>query len=179
MKIPVNQHITATLTALALLLSVSSRVDAQTTEPQQTVGDDFYRNTYFAIGLNAGLLSGAGLSARASFPGGLTGQTTFFVMTFGQYLHFNIGGEIQYAFDRGANGRLYSLLGFGYYDSHSDKPEKPGNRIANPFRTGIGIGYEWFTSEKVVVSLSGAITYFPSTGEVYPLPELGFFYYFR
>lgn len=179
MNILLKKYITVTIVALAILSINSLTVAAQTTQTQQTIGEDLYNNTYFAIGANAGLLSGTGLAARVSFPGGFTSQAAFFVMTFGQYTHFNIGGEIQYAFDRGSSGRLYSMLGLGFYSSTSDKPEKPGNRIANPFRTGLGIGYEWFTSEKVVVSLSGAITYFPSTGEVYPLPELGLFYYFR
>ncbi len=152
--------------------------DVETGEPV-TVGDNFYRNTYFAVGLNAGLLSGAGIGARMSFPGGLAAQTSFFATSFGDYFHFNIGGEVQYAFDRNADGRLYSLLGVGFYSSRSDDETKPGNRIANPFRAGLGVGYEWFTTRSLVVSISGALTYFPSTGEVYPLPELGMYYYFR
>src|SRR4051794_20480059 len=39
-----------------------------------TVGMDFKNNTYYAVGANIGLLSGAGLAARASFPGGFAAQ---------------------------------------------------------------------------------------------------------
>jgi hypothetical protein len=92
--------------------------------------------------------------------------------------HFNIGGEVQYAFSRSDAGRLYSLLGMGFYGTWAEDTAR-GNVIANPFRIGIGIGYEYFTSPNFVISFAGAITYFPNTSEFFPLPEVGFFYYFR
>ena len=169
------------------------RLDAQFSTPPpaaapsrldtiSTVGEDFNRNTYFAVGGNFGLLSGMGLAGRASFPGGFAGQIAFFALSVpgDKYgTHFNVGGELQYAFSRNNSGRLYSLLGLGYFDTSYQDTAYSGNAIANPFRIGVGIGYEYFTSANFVISISGAITYFPTTSEFFPIPQLGFFYYFR
>src|SRR5512133_3805603 len=95
-----------------VIIAAASNLSAQFSTPappptptpqdtMSTVGMDFLRNTYYAVGLNVGLLSGAGLSGRAVFPGGIGAQLTFFAVsvpgqTYGT--HFNIGGELQYAF---------------------------------------------------------------------------------
>ena len=167
---------------LLALFCIGSGLHAQTTPavPADTLtGNDFYRRQAFGIGLSASLISGAGLSGRATFPGGFITQASFFVITVGEWTHFNIGGEVQYSFIRQPDWRLYSMLGMGFYTSTSDDTTKPGNRIANPFRMGLGIGYEWFASEQFVVSLGGALSYFPSTGQFLPTPEVGLFFYFR
>lgn len=180
------------LTLMIVAASSSARAQFSTTptpvptppvpDTMSTVGDDFNRNSYYAIGLNIGLLSGAGLAGRASFPNGLAAQLAFFVVTVpGEKYstHFNIGGELQYAFSRNRSGRVYGLFGVGYYDTGYQDTAFSGNAIANPIRLGLGLGYEYFTSPNFVISLSGAITYFPTTSEFFPLPEIGFFYYFR
>ena len=172
--------------SLLLLCCVASGLRAQTPTPEAPAPGpatdpegDFYRTTAYGIGLNVGLVTGAGISGRGTFPGGFVAQGTFFVMTLGDWTHFNVGGEVQYSFIRNPDWRLYSLLGMGVYSSTTDDTTKPGNRIANPFRTGLGIGYEWFAGDQFVVSIAGALTYFPTTGEVLPTPEVGFFFYFR
>jgi len=176
-----------TLTALLLLVlgaAGSGRLCAQTSTPIAVAdtaanAQDYYRIPSYGVGLMAGLISGAGISGRATFPGGFAAQATFFVMTAGQWTHFNVGGEAQYAFIRQTDWRLYSLLGAGIYSSVTDDTLRPGNRIANPFRLGLGIGYEKFLGPQFVFSIAGALTYFPSTGEVLPTPEAGFYFYFR
>jgi len=165
---------------MMFLLCIGSGLHAQTPDTTVTgTGSDFYRTTAFGIGLNVGLVSGAGLSGRGTFPGGFIVQGSFFVITLGEWTHFNIGAEAQYSMIRNPDWRLYSLLGMGYYNSTTDDTARPGNRIANPFRTGLGIGYEWFAGDQFVISIAGALTYFPSTGEFLPTPEAGLFFYFR
>jgi hypothetical protein len=186
-----NRHVLSIL-CLVIAMATAPRLQAQfsTTPPpspagpdtMSTVGQDFLNNSYYAVGLNVGLLSGAGLAARASWPAGWAGQFAFFALSvpgekYGT--HFNLGGELQYAFNRNRSGRLYSLLGMGYYDTSYQDTAFSGNAIANPFRIGLGIGYEYFTTSNFVISLSGAITYFPTTSEFFPIPELGMFYYFK
>ncbi|MBC8145485.1 MAG: hypothetical protein H7X80_07855 [bacterium] len=175
--------VTATSSMRAQFGSTPAPTPVAPPDSMSTVGDDFNRNPYYAVGMNVGLLSGAGLGARASWPGGLAAQFAFFALSVpgDKYsTHFNIGGELQYSFSRNRSGRLYSLLGFGYYSTgYQDTAFGDGNAVANPFRTGIGIGYEYFTSPNFVISLSGAITFFPSTSEWFPIPEVGFFYYFK
>jgi hypothetical protein len=190
----IYRHVLLILSLVLMAMATAPRLGAQfSTTPaptpapapdtMSTVGDDFNRHTYYAVGLNIGLLSGSGLAARASFPGGLAGQMAFFAVSVpgDKYsTHFNIGGELQYSFSRNRSGRLYSLLGLGFYDTgYQDTTFGDGSAIANPFRIGIGIGYEYFTSPNFVISISGAITYFPTTSEFFPLPELGLFYYFK
>jgi hypothetical protein len=169
------------LILFVLLLCVSASGLAQTTPPALdttgTVGEDFYRNIYFAVGLHASRVSGAGISGRLSLPKGYTFQLTTFVVTLGKYTHFNIGAEGQYAFIRDADSRFYSLLGAGFYTSSMDGRE--GNVIRDPFAMELGFGYEYFTSRNFVISLSGGISWFPETSKVYPLPQVGFFFYFR
>jgi hypothetical protein len=179
---------------VAIFLTVSAAARAQFTTPSttpppsapdtmSTVGEDLMRNTYFAVGLNVGLLSGAGLAGRVSFPGGFSAQAAFFIVSvpgddYGT--HFNIGGEAQYAFARTNSGRLYSVLGLGYYStSRSDSARSGQEAIANPFRIGVGLGYEWFTTRNFVISTALAVTLFTATGDFVPVPEIGFFYYFR
>lgn len=171
------------LICLPFLILSMIPLRAQTSTPiaaaDSVGGEDFYRNPSYGVGLNVGLVSGAGLSGRATFPGGFAAQASFFIMTLGQWTHFNIGGEAEYAFIRKNDWRLYSLLGMGFYSSRTDDTTRPGNRIANPFRIGLGLGYEWFAGEQFVIALSGALTYFPTTSEFYPTPQAGFFFYFR
>jgi hypothetical protein len=133
----------------------------------------------YAAGLNFGLISGAGLSGRFHHPVGVELQLTFALLSVGSYFHTNVGIEGQYGFIRNRDERFYALLGGGLYSSTSSDTTLPGNRIANPFRFGFGFGYEYFLSRQFVMSLSGALSVFPSTGEVLPTPEIGFFFYFR
>jgi hypothetical protein len=175
------------LLAVITMITIVGNVHAQPptsmtpADSTGTIGEDFYRNTYFAIGASLSRLSGTGLSGRMSLPGGMTVQTTFFLMTIGKYFHFNIGGEVQYAFVRNKSGRLYAMLGLGYYSStfKDETTGKTEEAIADPFAIGLGFGYEFFVSAPVVVSLAAPITYFPETGKVFPLPQIGFYYYFR
>jgi len=158
---------------------VEAQIDTSEALPGATVGSDFYNNTYFAVGLNASLLSGAGLSGRVSFPRGFSAQLSSFVISTGGVLFFNVGAEGQYAFTQGDVGRLYGLVGLGYYLSDREDTTKPGNRIASPFRLGAGVGYEWFTTRNISFNVALGFTWFVEESKVWPLPELGFHYYFR
>ena len=122
------------LLALTLLLALplvtlSAQIDDSETLPGETVGSDFYNSTYGAIGIHLSMLSGTGLSGRVTFPNRLAVQTSTFVIAIGGITHFNIGGELQYAFTQGDGGRLFALAGVGFYSSTSDEPEKPGNQF--------------------------------------------------
>jgi hypothetical protein len=139
----------------------------------------YYRDYTFGVGLNAGLFSGAGLSGRFLMPQGLAFQLSFFVISVGQWTHFNIGGEAQYSFARRDDWRLYSVLGMGYYTSTTSDTAFPGNRIAEPFRLGLGVGYEWFVGEQFTLDGALALTYFASTSKFLPTPRFAMHFYFR
>ena len=167
------------LAMILLTTGAEAQIDTSKSVPGSTVGSDFYNNSYFAIGLHASLLSGAGLNGKMSFPKGFSIQATTFIISIGGITHFNVGGEGQYAFTQGDGGRLYGLVGAGYYLSTSDDSAKDGNRIKSPVHLGAGIGYEWFTSRNVAFDLSAAFTWFVAESKVAPLPSIGFHYYFR
>lgn len=171
--------------ALICMVALSGTSAAQMDEgapadDRGNVSQQFYDNTYFAVGLNLSRFSGTGIGGRLSLPRGLTIQAATFVVTLGEYTHFNVGGEAQYAFLRNRSGRFYALLGMGYYHSTSSKEEKPGNRIQEPLTVGLGLGYEWFLTPHIAFNLGvGAITWFSNTNTVFPTPELGLYFYFK
>lgn len=168
------------LTVLLVLVSTNLLLQAQDTQTKKDSTDDFYyRGNYFGAGLNAGLLSGAGLSGRYVYEKGFVFGGTFFAITAGDWFHYNLGAEVQYSFVREQDNRFYAILGLGYYSSTTEDAAFPGNRIANPFRMGVGIGYEWFLNRRFALSPSLSITYFPTTSQVIPIPQVGLFMYFK
>lgn len=134
---------------------------------------------YYGIGLYGSLLSGAGLSGRMVLADRFTIQLTTFVFANSSLTHFNAGLEGQYNFAKGSVGRLYGLGGFGYYLSTSSDSLKPGNRVAEPFRTGLGVGGDLLLADNFAVDGALAFHWFVATGKVLPLPTFGFHYYFR
>ncbi len=170
------------LFTLLLILGSSTILSAQDDPLEsggETVGSDFYNNTYFAIGAHLSFLSGTGLSTRVTFPNRVAAQLSTFVIAVGGVTHFNIGAEGQFAFTQGDGGRLFGLVGGGYYLSNSDEPNKPGNRIKSPVHLGAGIGYEWFLSRNASFDLALPFTWFVEEGRVFPLPSLSLHYYFK
>lgn len=168
--------------ALLILLGGSTMMTAQGDPLEgegRTVGGDFYNNTYFAIGAHLSFLSGTGLSTRVTFPNRVAVQLSTFVIAVGGITHFNLGAEGQFAFTQGDGGRLFGLVGTGYYLSNSDEPAKPGNRIKSPLHLGAGIGYEWFLSRNASFDLALPFTWFVDEGRVFPLPSLSVHYYFK
>lgn len=159
--------------------SLQAQIDESDSIPGETVGSDFENNLYFAVGVHASLLSGAGLSGRVSFPHGVAAQLTSFVISAGGITHFNVGAEGQYSFIQGDGGRLYGLVGAGYYLSTSSDTSKPGNRIKSPVHLGLGVGYEIFLSRNSSLSFALPFTWFIEDQKVGPIPSVSFFYYFR
>lgn len=139
-------------------------------------GKEIAQKLSFFLGLNVGLTSGAGIDVGAMFPVGVETHANFFAISIGGYFHYNVGVEGRYDLIRKKDWQLYALLGMSYYSSElrddKEAEEKPGNRVANPFRLGTGIGYGFYAGDQFIISLSGALTVFPTTGEVLPIPQL-------
>lgn len=174
--------------AVLLVLAAASRLAAQaagTTPESDDLSDtltrsSFYRRISYGVGMNASLYSGAGLSGRVMFPQGVGAQLSFFAISIGGYTHFNVGAEGQYSFIRKRDHRLYGVLGMSLYSSvERDDTTDRGNVVANPFRLGLGVGYEWFPGEDFAMHIAGALTYFPETKEFLPIPGIGFHFYFH
>jgi len=136
--------------------------------------DIFKDRTFWAAGIHVGLLSGLGLSGRFHPPGRFAFQLTGGGIGVGEAVTYNFGGEAQFDFDSDGRSRFYGFLAASYYYWE----DKAGEQDIGPFRTGLGIAYEWNIAEKLIFMANLGITYF-STGTVLPLPQAGFYYYFN
>jgi hypothetical protein len=169
--------------ALAFIVAVIGAImpvraqDGGTTPPP-TVADRMQQEQFWAVGLQAGITTGMGLSVRTVFP------NRFAVEAQGGYLSvsdgvWSAGIEGQFQLDYAYDHRLYALAGFGaFFDG--DTASK--NTLKQPTRLGIGIGYEYFMGQKTVLGFEVPITFFIGGGEkvqVLPIPQLQFMYYFN
>ena len=179
---------TFTLLVFAILLAsvapLAAQIQEATAVPITTPQEerDLYkdRETLWAIGLHGGLLSGMGLGLRMNYSQRFGFQLVGGAMTWKDKFVYSVGFEGQFDFDTAKRSRLYALAAVGFYDNGEEEP-KPGDedkRLKGPLRAGLGVGYEWAVSDKMVLMANGAFTYF-SNGSFLPLPQLGIFYYFR
>ncbi|MFZ1573082.1 MAG: hypothetical protein IPP08_07955 [Chlorobiota bacterium] len=170
------------LTIIILLTSESfllSQTNLNNVSKADSSDDFYYRGNYFGAGVRLGLTSGTGLTGRFVSEKGFVIGASVFAITLGDWTHFNFGAEGQYSFIREKDSRYYATLGLAYFNSTTDEVGYPGNRIANPFRIGLGIGYEWFLNKRFATSFALPITYFPSTSQILPLPEISLQMYFK
>ncbi len=127
-----------------------------------------------SLGLQAGLLSGAGISGRVSFSNQLVLEATAFFISFGN-VWYNIGGEVQYTLNDSHDSRLYALAGAGYYRNDNDSGM---NEFTSPTRVGIGVGYEWIIDKRMSFGIELPFTMFIGDAiRVYPIPQLQFMYF--
>ncbi len=157
-----------------------------------SVRESFKDETYFGIGLQAGLTTGMGITFSSNFPNRLGAEMTVGYLGFGDVTLFSMGAEGQFYLDDAGNSRLYALLGGGYYYAVTDTAQtddkgkkmpqiNEANGGPGAGRIGLGIGYEWAISKKMTLSLEIPITLFfgGPKSNVYPLPQLAMLYYFR
>ncbi|CAN5402959.1 hypothetical protein BH10BAC6_BH10BAC6_07780 [soil metagenome] len=131
-------------------------------------------HTQGSLGLQAGLMSGAGISGRVQFTNGLALEATAFFISFGN-VWYNIGGEVQYTLNDEHESRLYALAGAGYYRNDNDSGS---NEFTSPTRVGIGVGYEWILNKRMSLGIELPFTMFIGDAiRVYPIPQLQFMYF--
>lgn len=147
---------------------------------EESIGSKLKGQTLFAVGLQAGLLSGAGLVGRVHLPNRMGAQLAFGIISLGDNTYWDVGGEFQYSFSSGSTDHLYGLAGLGYYYS-STSDTTSGNELERPFRIGFGVGYEWFVSSNLVFNINLPITFFlgGDKAQILPLPQVGLLYYFQ
>jgi hypothetical protein len=129
----------------------------------------------WGVGVHAGLLSGIGLGVRFHPVGRLSAQLVGGGIKIDENFYASIGTEGQFDLDVMEGSRLYALLGFGWYQDTKDDDAEGDN----PLRLGAGIGYEWAVSSKMVFLGSLNFTYFLKSGDFWPMPQIGIFYYFK
>lgn len=169
------------LIAIMALMVTSAARSQETVDPlpaPTTLIEVMQHEQYWAVGLQAGITTGMGLSVRTVFP------NRFAIEAQGGYLSvsdgvWSAGVEAQFQLDYAFDHRLYALAGAGaFFDGDSSST----NTLEQPTRLGIGIGYEYFVGRKSVLGLEVPITFFIGGGkkmQVLPLPQLQFMYYFN
>jgi hypothetical protein len=135
----------------------------------------FLTSDMWAVGLQAGLMSGTGLGVRFHPMGRFGGQFVGGGIKTGERTAYSFGLEGQFDFDVMDRSRFYGYLGGGFY--HSKVTD--GDNIKAPWRFGLGVAYEWSISRKLIFNASGALTFFSNGEGVLPLPQVGLWYYFN
>lgn len=163
--------------ALAFIPAISTQSTAQIASHE----DYYLTKTHFGVGLQAGLLSGMGLSVRfhphARYGFELSGGA----FKGGDNLLASIGAEAQYDFDWKEKNRFYGFVGFGYYQN-GEEDKNPlsddDDKLKGPVRAGFGVGYDWEFSTTLILSAELGLTWF-SDGPFLPLPQVGISYLFN
>jgi hypothetical protein len=130
------------------------------------------RENVFGLGLWGGPATGLGLSFRHHLPSQVSYMITGGIIKVDEKLSYDIGVEGQFDLARSSTNRFFVAAGFGYFYSG-----KETNRMNAPTRLGLGIGGEFAVSPGIHTTIEAMFTYF-SDGNVLPLPQLGFHYYF-
>ncbi|MGB5875435.1 MAG: hypothetical protein WBH56_17065, partial [Bacteroidota bacterium] len=88
-------------------------------------------------------------------------------------LYYSVGLELQFDLIRKETDRVFIAAAGGYY--HSGKSGE--NSIEGPGRLGLGVGGELYLGAGFHGTGEILFSYF-SDGNVLPLPQIGFYYYF-
>lgn len=157
---------------IALLFFVAfAAANAQVVLPEKGQEPGLQENV-FGLGVWGGPATGLGLSFRHHLPSQLSYMVTGGIIKVDEKLSYDIGVEAQFDLARGGTNRFFVAGGFGYYYSG-----KNGNEMNAPTRVGAGIGGEFAVTPGMHMTIELMFTYF-SNGNVLPLPQIGFHYYF-
>ena len=155
--------------ALAILATFAA--DAQVILPEKGQEPGLSTNV-FGLGLWGGPATGLGLSFRHHLPSQLSYMVTGGIIKVDDRLSYDIGAEAQFDLVRNSTNRFFVAGGVGHYYSGRN-----GNEMDAPTRVGVGIGGEFAVTPGIHTTVELMFTFF-SNGNVLPLPQLGFHYYF-
>ena len=168
----VHRILRSLLKQLAVVGVMLSFADAQVIMPSSQTTS--IRQNVFGLGFFGGASGGLGLSFRHHLPSPLSYQVTGGIIKVDGKLRSDIGFEAQYDLARGGGTRFFVVGGIAYYYSGGDNK----NDMTAPTRAGFGLGGEWVMSGGLHFVAEGMFTFF-SDGNIYPLPQFGFYYYFN
>ena len=159
-----------------LLISVLISLMALTAHSQVILPDKGQeaglRENVFFFFFWGGAATGLGLSFRHHLPSQLSYMVTGGIVKVDEKLSYDIGLEAQFDLARSSTNRFYVAAGVGQYYSGKGR-----NEMEAPTRAGFGIGGEFAVSPGMHTTVEAMFTFF-SNGNVLPLPQLGFHYYF-
>ncbi len=161
---------------LALILLAVSVSEAQINVSDSTIlKPKRFSENIFGIGVHASLTSGLGLSFRQRLAGtAIAYQITGGIIKAGSFFYYDLGAEFQLDLSGSDNDRVYVIGGAGYYFKGEAR-----NELKTPTRIGVGIGYEFSLTKQIGASAGLLISGFLPNGDILPLPQLGFHYFFK
>lgn len=156
---------------LVAILRALGAVEARAQDPSARGNWNQSHDPYVAaIGLAGGMSSGTGLSVRwpalpqtmVSLTGGVWGES--------DDLAWNVGVEAHLVLRQVGRMRILAGPALALY---SDDSDDEANTNAS-----IGIGLEYLFRPRISAKLDVGFTYLSDSGNVYPLPQAGVFFYF-
>lgn len=163
------------------IVGITTTTNAQSVEPmltsETTVGEMLRTETLYALGVQAGLTTGSGISFRASLPNRFAFELNAMYFSTGKPF-WNIGGEVQYLLSNETNFKFYAMAGAGLFYSGTDIST---NGLGQPFRFGIGPGFEYYIAPMAAIGAELPISAWVATNNtvVIPTPQVHFMYYFK
>ena len=154
-----------------LMISATALTHSQVVLPEKGQ-EPGLRENVFGLGFWGGPTTGLGLSFRHHLPSQFSYMVSGGIVKADKRLMYDIGIEAQFDLVRSATNRFFIAGGCGQYYSGKD-----GNEMDAPTRAGLGLGGEFAVTPGIHTTIEAMFTYF-SNGDVLPLPQIGFHYYF-
>ena len=160
--------------AVLCLTAINSIAQPIATDSLVSKPKHFSENV-FGIGLHASLVSGMGVSFRHRLAGtSIAYQINGGIIKISGSLYYSIGAEFQYDLSGGERDRVYAIAGVGHYYKGISS-----NDLSRPTRIGAGVGYEFPVAKQIGVSVALLVMGFLPGGDILPLPQIGFHYFFK
>jgi hypothetical protein len=163
---------TSRITAIILLLFVlGTAAQSQVILPEKG-NEPGLRENVFGLGLWGSAATGLGLSFRHHLPSQFSYMVTGGIIKVDKRLSYDVGFEAQFDLVRASTNRFFVGGGIGQYYSGNGR-----NEMDAPTRGGLGIGGEFAVTPGIHSMVELMFVVF-SNGNVLPLPQFGFHYYF-
>jgi len=138
------------------------------------------------VGFAAGFYSGAGLSYIFHFDGPWSVQTAGGIWKTGSSFDYDIGVLIRRTLQETRNTRLYACTGLALFEERDTYdefiPESGRTRevtsVNTNWNTGLGLGIQFFLSNRIGVSLDGGFAFFLNDDKILFLPQGAIQYHF-
>lgn len=155
--------------------TTTTTTTTNTSATKSSVGSRLRDENFFALGVQAGLATGSGISFRYTSSSRFAAEINLGYIAI-EKTAWSVGGELQYLLSNSPKYRFYALGGL----SANYVGENGANTLNAPVRIGIGVGYEWFFNEHISLGAEVPITIFLDDPViVLPIPQFQLMFYFQ
>jgi opacity protein-like surface antigen len=151
---------------LSLLSCVAMPVAAQPGGNFNSAADPYFA----ALGLAGGYTSGVGLALRWPMLPQVMGGIAGGAWGSSDDLAWNLGFEAHYVLRQVRSTRIFFGPGVGLFSDDTDDKKN--------VNYSLGVGVEYLVRERLAFKADIGFTFLGNDDKVYPLPQVGIFYYF-